>query len=67
MRATCAGDPVAATTTLMVCDADCCGELWSNTVAMNVEIPAVVGVPERFPVGERLRPGGRTPDCSDQL
>ena len=40
----------------------------STTDTVNVDSPAVVGVPEMTPVdGVRLRPAGRAPDATDQV
>ena len=39
----------------------------SLTVAVNVYVPAVVGVPDRLPSLESVRPGGSCPPVTDQV
>jgi hypothetical protein len=45
----------------------CAGELESDTVTLNVDVPLAVGVPETKPLLERFNPAGRLPDVIDQM
>jgi len=45
----------------------CKGELESVTLTVNDEVPDAVGVPETWPEGERVSPGGNEPAVMDQL
>ncbi len=48
-------------------DFDCAGLPESVTVAVKLELPAVVGVPETVPFGARESPAGRLPEETVQL
>ena len=52
------GQGLAATTKLKFCMADL---VPLNAWTTPLKVPAVVGVPERTPAGERISPGGRVP------
>ena len=59
---------VGETTTDPGVDADCTGLLLSVTVAVKVEVPLVVGVPEITPVEEAsVSPAGSLPDVIDHV
>jgi hypothetical protein len=59
---------VGATAIANVADAVSAGLSLSFTVAVNVEVPVVIGVPEITPVdGVRFSPAGSLPDVIDQL
>ena len=50
----------------IVADVDCAGLSASVTVAVKVDVPLVVGVPEIMPVlAARLSPAGRLPALID--
>jgi hypothetical protein len=51
-----------------VADLDCAGLSASVTVAVKLDVPLVVGVPEIKPVlGTRLNPAGRLPEAIAQV
>jgi hypothetical protein len=51
-----------------VADLDCAGLSASVTVAVKLDVPLVVGVPEITPLlGARLSPAGRLPEVIDHL
>jgi len=55
-------------TTDAVVEADCTGMLPSVTVAVKVEVPLVVGVPEIAPVEDvRVSPAGSVPEVIDHM
>jgi hypothetical protein len=57
-----------ATTIERLADFVCAGFPASATVAVKLDVPVAVGVPEISPVLEaRLSPAGRLPDVIDQL
>jgi len=57
-----------ATTNEIAADLDCAGLDESETLAVKVTVPLVVGVPETRPeVGARLNPLGRLPPVIDQV
>jgi hypothetical protein len=57
---------VGATTILVLTDKDCLGLPLSATVAVNVDVPLLLGTPEMTPVdGVNERPAGRLPDVMD--
>jgi len=57
-----------ATTIEVVTDFVCAGLSESATVAVKLNVPLTVGVPETIPVvAARLRPGGRVPEVTDQV
>jgi hypothetical protein len=59
---------VALIVTLLAADAVCAGLLLSVTVAVKLDVPLVVAVPEIAPVDAvSVRPVGRLPDVIDQL
>jgi hypothetical protein len=59
---------VGATTIVADADTDCAGLLLSLTVAVKVEAPLAVGVPEITPVDDaKVRPAGRLPEEIDQV
>jgi hypothetical protein len=41
--------------------------LESTARIRKVEVPTAVGVPERTPRGDRVRPGGSDPDVTEKL
>jgi hypothetical protein len=57
----------AATTIERATDLVCAGLPASVTVAVKLEVPLAVGVPEIEPDDERLSPAGRLPAVMDQL
>ena len=58
----------AATTMEVAADFVWTGELLSLTVAVKLDVPLVVGVPEMMPVvAARVSPAGRLPDVIDQV
>ena len=59
----------AATTTIDIdADAVCLGEPLSFTVAVKLNVPLAVGVPEMTPVAAEIeRPAGRLPEAIDQV
>jgi hypothetical protein len=62
------GGAAAATTSERATDLVCAGLPESVTVAVKLEVPLAVGVPEIRPVaGARLRPLGRVPVVIDQV
>jgi hypothetical protein len=57
-----------ATTIEVVSDLVCAGLPESATVAVKLNAPLAVGVPETIPVvAARLRPAGRVPEVTDQV
>jgi hypothetical protein len=46
---------------------DCGGFPASVTVAVKLDVPLAVGVPEIAPLADRLRPAGRLPEVIDQV
>jgi len=59
---------VGEMTTDAVVEADCTGMLPSVTVAVKVEVPLVVGVPEIAPVEDvRVSPAGSVPEVIDHM
>ena len=59
---------VAATTTVMETDCVCAGLPLSRTLAVKVDTPLAVTVPEIVPVeGDRERPAGNWPDEIDHV
>ena len=57
-----------ATTIEVVADFFCTGLPLSVTVAVKLDIPVAVGVPEIAPVvADRVRPAGRLPEVTDQV
>ncbi len=60
----------AAAETVIEAEADlvCAGLLLSVTVAVKLEVPVAVGVPEMVPlVAARVSPGGRLPEVMDHV
>jgi hypothetical protein len=57
----------AATTIDIAADFVWTGLLLSVTVAVNLDVPLAVGVPEIAPLADRLRPAGRLPEVIDQV
>jgi hypothetical protein len=52
----------------IVADLDCAGLSASVTVAVKLDVPLVVGVPETTPVVvARVNPAGKLPEVIDQL
>ncbi len=58
---------VGETTMDAVRAADCTGLLLSVTVAVKLEVPLAVGIPEINPEGDKVSPEGRLPAVMDQL
>jgi hypothetical protein len=57
-----------ATTIEVVTDFVCAGLPESVTVAVKLDVPVAVGVPEITPVvADRVRPAGRLPEVTDQV
>jgi hypothetical protein len=48
-------------------DAVCTGDPLSLTATVKVVVPLAVGVPERTPPLESVRPAGKLPDASDHV
>jgi hypothetical protein len=57
----------AATTIEAATDFVWAGLPLSVTVAVKLDVPLAVGVPEIAPLTDRLRPAGRLPEVIDQL
>jgi hypothetical protein len=52
----------------VVTDFVCTGLPESATVAVKLDVPLAVGVPETIPVvADRVRPAGRLPEVTDQV
>lgn len=62
-----AGGAAAATTIERDTDWVCAGLPASVTVAVKLEVPLAVGVPEIKPVGDMVSPAGRLPTLMNQL
>lgn len=63
-----AGASAAATTIEVAADFVCAGEPLSVTVAVKLDVPLVVGVPEIIPVvAARVSPAGNVPTVIDQV
>jgi hypothetical protein len=58
---------VALIVTLLAADAVCAGLLLSVTVAVKLDVPLVVALPEITPDDVNVRPAVRLPDVIDQL
>jgi hypothetical protein len=62
------GGAAAATTIEVATDLVWTGEPLSLTVAVKLEVPLVVGVPEMMPVvAAKVSPAGRLPEVIDQV
>ena len=59
---------VAVTAIVIGADLACAGEPASVTVAVKVDVPLAVGMPEMMPVAAEMeRPAGRLPETIDQV
>jgi hypothetical protein len=57
--------PLGAITTAVDTDFVCAGLPASCTVAVRLNVPLAVGVPEIAPLAARVRPAGRLPEVID--